>query len=381
MKIDGIEGLLPLVKLKNIMICSTTTTTLFFTLSFLIFYAIELSEQSKSKSKGETNYTRHVPSFMTDLKVLLMHYADSFLRGGKLLNVPLEGLFTSEVIPSISNHLSEMSKSLNDPVLAKFSANIRKKMDVTSWAKLIWDQKASYFSSRYTTPLQKRIFDDLNVGEYSLFPLAILHHQILIVIEKTSLTTFRLVVINSGNGLQYHHGRSDPNGVYPMLFRAWLIYDNIPLTKFTEGKNWFFRVIGILDDEDFMTQLLARNQGSAIDYFYGSILGIFNEFRRIDNDVNDDDDRFIRMQLSGSCVYSSFLAGILYFSSKNCEFLRRRFIFGIHLLNIFIDRWRNDSDLIAGLSDPYDPTTRYYFKRLISGIAVQVNEYIEVEIL
>ena len=167
-------------------------------------------------------------------------------------------------------------------------------------------------------------------------------HSIALIIEKNDIkaNTFNLIVVNAGDGLEYHYARKDPNEVYPELNHLWIRFENIPKKEIFSDNNWFMYSLISLRDRDLIKDIESVS-GSAKDYFYGTILNNFANYIIIDK----NETRLLPSQRSGSCSLSSLTAALLYSTKDLSTFHKNRVIIGHKMLNQFFINYECDSGI------------------------------------
>jgi hypothetical protein len=345
-------------------------------LFFYIYYIFGSFEFINSISG---NSVKGLEELISDFKMISMNYAEPFLEEVKIREFKMEGFVSSVVIPPVSKAMIDTGKRMQDAKFEKFGEDLGKSHDI--------QQRAFKLRSNSYSPAQfdaeaKKLEEVIFSSKRIIFPVAWNGpdpHAMLMIVEPSG-EKFKLVLANTGMGVNYHIGKSDENGIVPLLMRTWKVYDGISREYVTEANHWFIQALGLLYDNEYMMKSNTQ-AGNADKYFYSTILANFELFEseQYVSEIPANDDRFIRSQGSGSCAYSSLMAGLLYDSSNKKEYLRRRFIYGQVLLENFLEKYVNSPLLNELLSDAYEPMARYLMKHMASGIAMQTLEFLESE--
>lgn len=346
-------------------------------LIYLIFLISTLKFSLSTSLNEKEEINTDAEHLINNFKAVAMHFAEPFLTETHVRGLKMEGFDHRVIVPIISKFMKQSAITSKDEGMIKFAEALERSYTIWHDAYRLRNQESDVSMDS----LSERIFK-MNKNEYRAFPvgwLGLYPHSLLMIISRadTKEKFFDLTITNTGMGISYHDAKADTdNNVVPLTYRVWKRFKSIPMDRFTDGDNWFIQGLGLLFDYETLKKAV-KDDFKPEKYFYETFLANFKEYEVKTEDDDDDDDRFTNGQLSGSCSYSSVMAGLLYFSKDKTEFLRRKFFYGQVLLESFLKQFDKIELLKMILSDAYEPMARYLMKHLASGVAYQALELLE----
>ena len=223
--------------------------------------------------------------------------------------------------------------------------------------------------------LQAELLEKLNASRSKNKTIVIpfiLNGIVLIIEEVENTGKYNLIVVNTGDGIEYHYATKDPNNIYSSLPHSWIRFEGIPEEEIFSKNFWFmYAFISLLKPE--LVGTIESQAGSVKHYFYGSILSNFSKYMELDK----NEKRLLPGKCSGHCSLSSLMAAQLYSSENLQEFHYNRVIIGQTMLKQFFEKYENDSEFKALISDGFDLISRKLFLSTASAVGQQVLLYLE----
>lgn len=264
-----------------------------------------------------------------DFKTLMMYFNEPFLSGVSIkelffYDMKSNSLFRSNVFES--SFSSIMAKALTKTILsgldkfttetADFEVYLNSGVAVMNMINSTYDVTKMFPASSQFERIQAYIISAIEMDGKIVIPSGwsgFGPHAIGLIFEKggvvsgTGEEAVNLIVVNSGDGLQFHYRSSDPNGHYPFLARLWIEFKGIPVSEIFSDDCWFVRALAALKSSELMRKIEAVS-GSGPQYFYGSILANLRKYLVVPDPA--DRDKLAPPQRSGSCSLSSLFDGV-----------------------------------------------------------------------
>ena len=338
-----------------------------------LFLCLKFAAASSNHRSNQIN-----SSFFDEFKITMMYFNDALLSNAKLRGYHVSNHessnFEGAPILSVALKLVEHARSLSEMSdyikYLNYGISIMEKIPYNFGEVMLW---LDFFHNA------------LNNVERIILPIVWMGkapHAINIIIEKiiidnTGNNFYNLVVVNSGDGLQYHTSRADPKEIYPQLKRLWIEFVDIPESELFDAKDpWFFKLLIHLSDSD-VVENVEETSGPIVDYFYSSLLYNFKKYVKSPQEY--DNHKLYHDQKSGSCALSSLMASYLFVAQDEVTFYRNKVILGQKILEEFLDKYGKNTDFIKLITDGFDLISRNLIKATSSALAYQILAYLEVK--
>ena len=316
-------------------------------LILLILLTSQVYSSSLSGHVRRMNFTIY-----QDFKAVLMYFSEAFLKGAKFGNKSLEG----EINTDMANKFVQILDSFGvdevgfyDP---RFETLKTFKEQLSAGTAVASDICGSFYKFDINDPdkkffkakeIQEKIVQYLAIKDSIVIPSGWVGHAIVFIIKSVGNNLYNLTVVNSGQGLNHHYQREDPNQINPHLTRLWIEFKNIPGNEIFDPENgWFIFGLALINQKKYVENLkktLQDKNNSVANYFYGTILANFKNYL-VHPDINDPsfNDKLIPEQQSGSCSLYSLMAALLYYSDSLETFFWYRLKIGHVFLEFFLNR-------------------------------------------
>jgi gas vesicle protein len=316
-----------------------------------------------------------------DFKVALMYYSEAYLKGATLGSVKLEGEQTNFVTEKIYMAIGEVDieNKWNEAPWKDLKAFQVKLGAGNTIYKSVLDCDFSHSDLRkQSQKIQQQLVNSINKNNGIVLPSGWKGHAIVLMIKPgNQVRTYDFTVVNTGDGIGYHHHVSDPNGIYPLLSRVWVEFKGIPEKELFSLDAWFVQGLIALNSCNFVDKVINaidKKDESLSIYYYTSFLANFTDYLV---SVDKGKDIQIPMQRSGSCTVSSIMGALLYESKDKNTFHLYRGKIGNVLLNEIFKAAEKNTEFIRVTTDGFDVNGRSFLKGLISSMAHNVLEYLE----
>lgn len=324
-------------------------------------------------------------------KALNMYFNEPYLTNLKVHGQAMEGCKGTKMAKYICKHIRNGAQYINSDLL-DFGEQLEKGIRI---AKMIEESSMSDSKLLIVSAAAKEIQTDLLenildvVGSKIILPFSWKGpgpHALALQLERTAENTFKLVVFNSGDGVNYHYSKpcqffaeNDWRRVYPTTYQLWLEFENIPLEELFDDTAWFFSgFIHMLSRTkmDNAARVNYSGKKSVASYFYGSFLVNLIDYLKNTNEEYDA-QTLVPAQRSGSCRMSSLLAALHYTSGSLKNYYKNRILLGYSILRDFLDNHVQGEIMQSIISDGSETVGRNLFKKLASTMALHLVQYLE----
>jgi len=235
----------------------------------LVFLVPSVSLCGESRNQNTLSFT-----IFQDFKAVLMFFSEPFLKGAKFGNRELEGenplvmpcKFVKIIEEFFDNYKKRQDGAVRDlsgsriKTLSDYMDKLKAGTEVAS--KIIrlaisnhsLDHPLQMISEALT--IQNEAIEGIDQNKGIIIPSGWSGHDIVLIIELAGNDLYNFTVVNTGEGLQYHYHRDDPDNLYPHLSRLWIEFKNIPRKEIFDSRTaWLFCALASLKQVYFNSRL------------------------------------------------------------------------------------------------------------------------------
>lgn len=321
---------------------------------------------------------------LRDLKLVLMFYSDAFVSGSRINDFSLDAedrVFVANNIISAIKSIEESTPYLVEiKNLTKFKERLATGVEITNQISsneakcTLVDGNDNGLNDDITT--QNMLIKKLETESKIIIPSGWADHAVVLQLELNKKDqTIDLVVINTGDGVNFHNHQPDPDGVYPVLTQVWIKFKDIPINFLFDESAWFLKGLKYILKRSFVDKVKTTLNGSFSTYFYESFLANLDKYLVApEKSIN----KMVPMQRSGSCTLSSIMASFMYHSSTPAIYHLHRLHIGHTLVRNLLKKYSENQEFLDILTDGFKASGRKFFFGLASSIAQQTLHYLEV---
>lgn len=354
---------------------------------FLITAPVLISSRIDEADSEPVSYT-----ILQEFKMVLMYFMEPFLNEAKIGNVSLEGESSIVATEIFSAAIKEFFKDGSNEHLVDFKSFSQKLGAGIKIKKILESNFSLKIGNNMAKSIQDSIKEEIKLNNGIIIPATWIGHSFALFIKlhenqvADKPDSYDLTVINSGQGLEHHDWRPDPNGIYPHLFKLWIEFQNIETDLIFEPETaWFIQALCFINVNSFVknvNEAMHDFSSSASNYFYESLLANFRDYL-VHPKEDEVVEKMVPKQMSGSCAISSLMAALLYHSESLKTYYWYRLKLGHVIMDVFLKKLQQpdlDIKLKDILTDGFDSSGIQYFKGLGRALISQLLQYLEQEL-